>query len=291
LDVVWCLRTLALNLVAQKRLPEAEELYRRQLPIWAKIRGADSDGYAETVRALADLLKSENKPANVDVLYREVLAAQRAALGHNSSAVAETLSGLSDSLQSQGKQSEAEKASRDALDITLKLIGQDSVKLPSLLRQETQNLAALGKAPDGEKLYTDAIRAARQNKGSKPFLADLLHDFAQFLDYQENKPSAGVDQYLQELFIRRAYTNDDLHYALRGLGDALLAAGNPKEAEPYLREALAVYRKLHQQDEFYATVWTVENLGDALYQQHRLPEAEQAYREALATCEKLGTAR
>jgi tetratricopeptide (TPR) repeat protein/tRNA A-37 threonylcarbamoyl transferase component Bud32 len=286
--VAWCLRKLAENMLAQKRPQEAKEFYRQQLPIWEKMRGLDSDGYLETVRALAGLLKSENKPVEVEALYREVLAAQRAALGNDNPAVAETLSSLADNLQSQGKPDEAGKVSREALGITLKLNGRHLAGLPSLVQQQAQILYEQGKVQEAEKLYTEAIEAAGQNEDSSIPLADLLHYYAKFLDYQENKPSAGVDQYLKELSIRRANTNDELTYALRELGDALLLCGNAKDAEPYLREALSVYRKLHQQDDLYATGWTTKRLADSLYQQNKLPEAEQAYRDALSIYTKSG---
>jgi hypothetical protein len=286
--VAWCLRKLAENMLAQKRPQEAEEYYRQQLPIWSKFKGFDSDGYSETVIELADVLKSENKPAEVEALYREVLAAQRTALGDRSFAVAETLSGLADSLQSQGKQAEAEQASSEAREITLKLNGRDLVRLP--VQQQAQILCAGGKTQEAENVYKEAIQAAGQQKESSVQLADLIHSFARFLAYQEKKPSAGVDQFLRELSIRRANTNDNLTYALRDLGDTVLLTGNPRDAEPYLREALNVYRKLHQQDDFWASGWTTERLADALYQQHKLPEAEQAYRDARAIYTRVGRA-
>jgi serine/threonine protein kinase len=276
------LEKLAQNLTLQHRFAEAEELYRQQLPIWANNRGVDSDGYAEAVQGLADVLKSENKPAEVETLYREVLAAQRAAPGNGNVAVATTLSALADNLQSQGKQSEAEKASREARVIFHKLP-------PSLVQGMAESLLADGKSGDAEKIYEETIEAAGQEPGvPAPALATLLHSFARFLMEKEQKPNAAAEQYLKELSIRRANTNDDLTYALRELGNALLSSGSPRDAEPYLREALSIYRKLHQQDDLWATAWPAERLADALYQQHELPEAEQAYRDALTACTKCG---
>jgi tetratricopeptide (TPR) repeat protein len=286
--VAWCLRKLAGNLLAQKRPQEAEEFYRQQLPIWGKKRGLDSDGYLETVRALAGLLKSENKPVEVEALYREVLAAQRAALGNNSEAVATTLSSLAGHLQSQGKQAEAEKASREALDITLKLIDQDPASLPALLRQESQTLNALGEAPAAEKLFKDAINTGRLKLGETNLVfGELLHDYAGFLE-QEGNLSAAAEYYLKSLPSRRARQDDGLAWTLRNLGGALNQIGRPQEAEGYLRESLALYHQLHQQDDINGTGWATACLGFSLWLQHKLPEAEQAYRDALAVYTKLG---
>ena len=290
INVAWCLKRLAENMVAQQKLPEAEQIYRESLPVWARRMGLDSDGYAEVVRALAAVLKAENKPAEVEALYREVLAAQRAALGNESSTVAATLSSLADCLQSQGKQSEAEKASDEAVDISLKL-GTPNVHLPALVRQQTQRLSGRGRSQEAEKLYEEAIKGARQKLGeTNLILGELLHDYGELLEH-ENKFEAAMEYHLKSLPIRRTVQNDNLAWTLRDLGYDLSRLGRPKEAEGYLHEALALYHKLHQQEDLYGTALAGAWFGSALKDQDKLPEAEQAYREALrayAQCDGVG---
>jgi tetratricopeptide (TPR) repeat protein len=282
---------LARTLEGQGKLPEAEQIHRESLPVWAKCRGVDSAGYADGVRALGAVLKAENKPAEVETLYQEVLSAQRAALGNDSAAVAATLGSLAESLQAQGKKSEAEKASYEALEIILKPGMAFSDRVPPLLRQQTEILAARGKAQEAEKLYEEAIKGARQKLGdTNLILGELLHDYGEFLSH-EFKWEAAVEYRLKSLPIRRTVQNDNLAWTLRDLGSDLISIGRTKEAEGYLREALALYHKLHQQEDFYATGWAGEKLGEALTDQGRLPEAEQALREALrayTTCNGVG---
>jgi tetratricopeptide (TPR) repeat protein len=192
------------------------------------------------------------------------------------------LSILAASLQSHRKQADAEKTFREALDIILKLRGQDLAKLPPLVRRVSAVLKSQAKSSEAEKLYEETIQVARQALGdSHPALGELLHDFGEFLFFQQGKFEAAAEQYIKSLPIRRAKQDDNLAWTLRNLGYGLLRAARPQEAETYLRESLALYRKLHQQEEIHGTAWSAVWLADALYQQQKLPEAEQVYREAL----------
>ncbi len=291
IHVAWCLKRLAESMVAQQKVPEAEQLYRESLPIWAKVRGVDSAGYLEAVRGLVGLLKAENKPAEVEALYREVLAVQRTALGEDNAAVAAMLGSLADNLQAQGKKAEAEKASGEALEITLKL-GVTDDRLPKLVGQQAEALKRLGKSAEAEKVYEEAIKGARAKLGeTNMVLGQLLFDYGDFLA-NEFKFEAAAEFELKSLPIRRTAQDDNLAWTLRNLGAILVILGRSKEAEEFLREELALYRKLHQQDDFYGTAWAGENLGLALKQQNRLPEAEQTLREALrafAACNGVGS--
>jgi tetratricopeptide (TPR) repeat protein len=104
---------------------------------------------------------------------------------------------------------------------------------------------------------------------------------------QKGKWEAAAEYYLKSLPIRRAQQDDNLALTLRSLGDALNQIGRSQEAEGYLRESLALYRKLHHPDDTI-TGWATDKLGYALWQQNKLPEAEQAYRDALSIYTKLG---
>jgi tetratricopeptide (TPR) repeat protein len=182
---------------------------------------------------------------------------------------------------------EAENTSRRAKEITTQLNGEIGATLPSLVEGQAQALKDQGRPQEAEKLFDDAVNAAHQKLGeTNLILGDLMHEFGRFLLYQEGKPGPAAEQYLRALSIRRASTNDPLTHTLRDLGDALVASGQPKDAEPYLRQAVILYRKLLQREDIESTAFPLERLGDALYQQNRLPEAEQAYLDALAAFAK-----
>ena len=114
-------------------------------------------------------------------------------------------------------QAEAEKQTAQA----------EAVKSRQVAQFFQESLRGMGNSQDAEKLYENMITLARRNLGdSNVVLGDLHHDFGAFLLYQESKPGAAAEQYLQALPIRRANTNEEqLTWTLRELGDALLGIG------------------------------------------------------------------
>jgi eukaryotic-like serine/threonine-protein kinase len=291
-DTVDSFNLLVDLLRSQGKLAEAEQAYREALAAYAKCHALGSDAYAGVVRSLLEVLKEENKPGASETLCREILAQQRAAFINDNLAVAETLSSLAASLYAQGKQAEAEKASREAMEILLNLSDPDRAKLPPGVRQLAEGLKSHGKSQDAEKLFEAAINLTRQKLGeTNLILGELLHAYGDFLE-DENKFEAAVEYQLKALPIRRAHPDNILWWTMHDLGDELVALRRPQEAEAYYRESLALYRKLHPQEDVGGTAWMCLTLGDALYQQHKLSEAEQAYRDALAVytkCQALGS--
>ncbi len=292
-DVADSLINLGRVFQSESRLAEAEATYREALAMQRKLMGQDTPRLEDGIGRLVEVLKAERDSAALEALFRERLARQRALLGNDSPAVAETLLNLADSLQAQGKKSEAEKASAEALDISFTPNGRITAKTQPLIQRRAEALHLAGKSEEAEKLFELAIDAARRKlRETDPILGALHRDFGNFLIYREGKPGPAVEQYLKAEGIYRANTNEGrLTWTCRELGDALVRGGKPKEAQPYLRESLALYRKLHQGEDRWGTAYPNLVLGDALEQEHKLPEAEQAYRDALtayAKCQALG---
>jgi eukaryotic-like serine/threonine-protein kinase len=283
----WALVGLASSLRLQHKLDDAERAAREALAIF-KREWSYGGKSAAAIGELKAVLEAKGDFAGQVALYENLLAAQRSALGNDNPTVADTLASLAGALQAQGKPIEAEKASSEALGITHKLNGPDLARLPSLVSQLAQLLNTRGKADEAEKLFEDNINIARQKLGgTNLILGDLFYDFGDFLNH-EGKMRPALDQYLNSLSIRRARPDDNLSMTLRLVGDTLNRMGRYQEAEGHLREAVTLYRRLHQQEDLGATGWANEKLGDALRQQHKLPEAEQAYRDDLSAYIKLG---
>jgi hypothetical protein len=116
---------------------------------------------------------------------------------------------------------------------------------PAYLRARAQSLHDSGKTAEAQALYVNLLARQRQELGdADPLLATTLCDFGDFLSSDVNDPSAAAEQYLQALPLRRAGPDADLAKTLGSLRDALFRAGRPKEAELYGREAVAMQRKL-----------------------------------------------
>jgi WD40 repeat protein/tetratricopeptide (TPR) repeat protein/tRNA A-37 threonylcarbamoyl transferase component Bud32 len=201
--------------------------------------------------------------------------------------VTQTLNSSAPVSNLQGQQDQAAKDLREAFEAILKPGGQDLGKLPPILRELAETVHSQGKPQEAEKCYEQAIEVADQRLGETNLvLGELLHDYGVFLFFREHKPSAAAAQYLKSLPIRRAVQDDNLVWTLRDLGNAVHLTAGPKEAEPYLREALELYHRLHREEHLGASARPAIELADVLYQQQRLPESEQAFREALAACAK-----
>src|SRR5262249_14374317 len=112
-----------------------------------------------------------------------------------------------------------------------------------------------------------------------------FRSYAGFLEH-ESSWDAAAKQYINSLPFLRATPDDRLALALRNLGGVLNQASRPTEAEPYVRESLALYRKLHTDEDAVGTGWATGVLSYSLYLQHRWPEAEKSYRETLRIYEK-----
>jgi len=286
-ETAWALVSLGNALRGQHKLTEAETALREALRIFRKYYSGGHKSVDAAVGELKAVLEAKGDSAAVEALYREILNGQRTALGNASPAVAETLSSLAATLHSLGRQADAEKLLREALDIILKLRDQYPANLPPAVRRLAEVLTSQGKSRDAEQLYEETIQAARQALGdSHPALGEMLHDFGEFLFFQQGKFEAAAEQYIKSLPIRRAKPDDNLAWTLRNLGYDLLSAARPEEAETYLRQSLALHRKLHQQEDLHGTAEPAESLADALYQLGKFAEAKQVYRESMVAFSK-----
>jgi len=278
LDVAWTIRMLAQILTAEKKFSEAEPLYREELEGFATSVGKEI--YWLELQALLAVLKSENKPDQIEALYREVLDRARNSLGETNVVVPALLCQLGDFMVSSGRTNEAQQLYQQVVEIIPKLY---PTHLLVAIRSLAESLRSQGKAGEAETLYSTLIQVESQNsKEPDFFLADLRHELGNLL-LSHNQLAAAAEQFAKALPARRLHRDDNLVWTLRGLGNGLMYTSRPKEAEPYLREALSIYWNLHQQDDFYGTACIKKDVAYVLVAEGRLPEAEQAYREAMTS--------
>jgi serine/threonine protein kinase/tetratricopeptide (TPR) repeat protein len=282
LDLAWSLKMLAQTLTAQQKFAEAAGLYREELEIREKVggqAGVGSQSYWDELHALLRALKSQNDQAGIESAYRHALDRQRSIWGETHVVLPALLCEFSDFLKSCNRTGEAEKHYSEASDTITKLGAARNVPA---VRSLARSLQSRGETEAAVELYKKLIQF-EENLAEKPntYLGTLRHEFGELLLWNLNEPDAAVEQYTKSLPARRINQNDDLAWTLRDLGYALVKSSRGKEAEPFLREALTLYWKLHRQDAPYETAVTRKHLAYALVQQSRLPEAEQAYRDAV----------
>jgi len=195
---------------------------------------------------------------------------------------------LGKELAAAGKTAEADQCRLKAGSLILSVeteVANDPHAAPAVLRSVATALHSLGTDRDVEKLYEQVIALRRQSLGeSDPIMGEFHYDFAEFLWHQENRPQAATEQYIDS-FPARCTKQDETHaLTLRSLGVALFYAGRLQEADPYLREALALYVKIHRTDDLGITIFY---MVAALNQLGKLREAEEVCRETLQTCAKM----
>ena len=185
-------------------------------------------------------------------------------------------------LAAAGKHPEAEACEQKAAALLAELTAESALD-PGSIRSLAGLLYASGYAAEATNVYFRLLARQRRQLGdTDPMVGATQFDFAEFLNFDAHDPSAAVEQYLQSLPIRRAKQDAELARTLRNLGDTLLRVGRPREAEPYCRESLEVYRKVHPQDDA-TTAWVQHLLAQALQAQNKLPEAEALLRQAMKT--------
>ncbi len=93
----------------------------------------------------------------------------------------------------------------------------------------------------------------------------------------------------RQLYPREEYPDGhrDLALSLNGLGVLLQSQGKYAEAEPFSRDALAMFRRLHGRADHPQLALSMSNLGVLLHAQGKDAEAETFFRDALAMRQRL----
>jgi tetratricopeptide (TPR) repeat protein len=243
---------LADSLVQSRQYSEAEEADRQALQLCSYLTPSAGGPCPHAVQSLALVLRLEGKLAQAESFLLETLAQEEGAPGKPNAAIVGAL-----------------------------------LEMPELARAQARE----GNVTQAEKLFENAIAFARQKLGeTNVVLGELLHNYGDFLSFEEHQPKAATVQYLQALPIRRPAQDDNLAWTLRNLAAATHQATGPEEAVPYLREALEVYHRLHKREDLNNSIRPAIELADCLYQRQHLPEAESAYRAALIACRQCGPA-
>ncbi len=239
------LNNLALLLFSEGRYAEAEPLYRESLDLYRKILGPEHPDVAVSLSNLALLLTSEGRGGEAEPLYREALALRRKVLGPDHQLLANTMKNLADLLKDEGDPAEAESLYGQALEILRKRVGEQHQYVAGVLRGQALLHVATGRLALAEEEARQALALRRKLFGQQDHrVADGLAVLARVL-------AARGDPSAEQLFresLRMYQATEAKNYPgiaapLLGLGNVLLRRRAPAEAEPLLREALAIRRK------------------------------------------------
>jgi tetratricopeptide (TPR) repeat protein/transcriptional regulator with XRE-family HTH domain len=260
---------------------EAEGLYLRALAIREARLGPMHLDVAETLDALATLLRAKTRYAKAEALYRRALAIVEAARGPTHPTLVDMLSSLALTLVLVSRFAEAEPLYRRALAIAETTLGTDHVEVAEvlhglgLLLRETNELAA------AESSYLRALAIYEARVGPDHFqVARLLNGFALLLA-RTSRAAEAESAYHRALRINEACYGPhfpEVARTLNNLGNLLRDSGRFEEAEPVYRRALAIYEARQSSDNAAAVL---ANLATLLSRTSQYAEAEALYRRAL----------
>ena len=270
--------TLAFVLKARNKLPEAEALFREGLEIDRAALPAGHPDIGTSLNNLALVLQVQGKLDEAEPLYREALEISRKALPAGHPETSAKLNNLALVLQARNELAEAEALFAEGLDASLRRSTEPSMTLAMLLHHHAHVLFALSRYEDAEGPARQAVEMYRAHpawsvdeaKHAASILAVTLTALGRADESLAVRRQSLADQ--RELLPPESA---ELANQLAALGGELLKRDTPesaREAEPLLREALAIRKAKEPED--WRTFNTKSALGGALLGQEKNAEAE-----------------
>jgi serine/threonine protein kinase/Tfp pilus assembly protein PilF len=259
----------------QHELVKAETLFKSALDATSRILGDEDPATIEQMNNLAMLYRSQGKFAEAEPLFVESLAFQRRTLGEEHPNTLLAMSNLGALYKDQGRFAEAERLFTQTLDAGRRVMGEDTPGMITLLN----NLGSLHQAQrqldKAAVCYEEAIEKARAigweaHPNTLTTMKSLAMVYAVLGRFNESDA-------LHRDALEICRTNDG-HQSmssaghLSNWGNSLLNRKEYLQAEPLLREALAIHEQIMPED--WMTFYVKSLLGEALLGQQRFEEAE-----------------
>lgn len=230
----------------------------------------------------------------VDVL-RTSLSLRRS-MGGETLELARTLNQLASALATPRVLPDAEPLAREALGIRRRLAGSRAPETAESLNTLGVILFFRGYGIDGAPLIGEAIGIWRETKGpgSPEFISGLRNlaltwrERADYLkaDQFERAELLKFERFERELLLNQRKALGDMHVltgaTFNSLGQILHFTGRDQEAEPLLREAIAVRRVAYGKgDRHVSVIESIHNLAAVLHDEGKLAETETLYRDTV----------
>ncbi len=258
-------------------LQEAERLFRESLAIRHAAQGDEHPETSDSRRSLALTLIEAGDFVEAGSLLESALAALRNKLPPNHPEIIAALNDLGILRDRQGRFEEGAALADEALAASRAQFGDRHYRTAVTMSNAAVALQKLKRYGDALELHLEALAVKRSLYGEKhKYVEESLlaisrvhfdlghHD--QALEYAE--------QGLAILADLQGPEDPGLAYPLRAIGMILRAAGRPAEAEPRLRQSLALLRKGYPQGHFQIPRGQVL-LGSCLKELRHFEEAER----------------
>jgi tetratricopeptide (TPR) repeat protein len=273
-DTLQSMSNVASLLSLQGKMDEAGKLHDQTLEIQRRVLGPEHPSTLYTMNNLAEMLMMRGKFHEAHKLFSKTLEIRRRILGPEHPDTLESMHKLADTFLPQGKVEDARKLREEILEIQRRSMGPEHPDTLSTLAQLGVDHLYAGRPDEGARVMEDALRQAEGRTDALAKLKWVPNALAQAYDdsgqFEKAEPLLRVEVKRARVALGAEYPQTAA--ALASLGKNLLQQKKFAEAEPLLRECLAIREKL------LADHWLLFNvrsmLGEALLGQSKPAEAE-----------------
>ena len=240
------INVLAVVLDSLGEFERAEALFREALAMRHQLTGEHDEEYLHTLNNLASLLAARGDLSEAATLYQRNLELRTELYGAESPEAATALNSYGAFLFQSGEPAAAESFLRQALEVRRGLYGDENLAVATSLNNLARVQQALDRPEESESLYREALTLQEKLRGARhPHVAAILRNLAT-LRLERGDASEG------EILIGRARgvfreTLPAGHWRIADAdsvaGACLAAQGRLSEAEPLLRESLAILQR------------------------------------------------
>ncbi|HEY6929035.1 MAG TPA: serine/threonine-protein kinase [Thermoanaerobaculia bacterium] len=224
---------------------DAERLLRSALKIRVTAEGRETDGVAETLTALGQVLQIKRNADESEKLLREALALREKRQGRRSAETAGALNELARTLVNKGAYPEAEKLGLEGLQIRERIFGPNSSQVAESLRMLGSLYTEQNEWKRTTEVESRQIAILRGLHEDGPMLASALNDLA-VAQTQLGDFDAAEKTFAESLQIEgRVFGEDHPEYAsaLENLGNVWYRKGEYAKTAEQLEKVLAIRRK------------------------------------------------
>ncbi len=241
-EVLRLQNSLAANLRAMRRYPEAEALHREVLGV---LRGVYPDGHPEVASALTDLaivLARQGKYQEGEAAHREALALRERLLGPDNRLTVQVLNDLGVLQGEAGWDSAAAVTLREAVVRSTRGLGPEHSVTMSALGNLAVMLTRLHRYGEADSVLTVVLEFRRRSITDRPGVGRALMNRGLLRIEMGQLGAAERDLRAAEVVCREAYEDRKpvLAGVLGALGRLLRLQGRLGEAEQVLREGVAL---------------------------------------------------
>jgi serine/threonine protein kinase/tetratricopeptide (TPR) repeat protein len=264
--VAQTLERLAQVLQEEGRPDEAEEVARRAVQVNRELGGTSGAELARALDQLGAILRDRGELGQAETATREALALRRALLGPEHPDTAVSLGELASVLTEEGDLSAAERLYRQALHVLGRSLGREHPHVATVELGLAELLDRRGEREAAEGLVRSALDVRVAQFGTEnPLTLAASESWSRIRAGQGFRAEAEAG--FRDVLARRRRIlppgHPDIAESLLDLGTLLEQRGDPKGAEPLLREAVRIL-EVKQPRDHWQTAQAKSVLGGCL---------------------------